>query len=134
MLPFFFGKLKLSNVEMASHLMITCTELAKKFVFFHKIKDTFSPITLLIWIFWVYWLSPTWCYIDCSWLMSWFDRYQLQLFYLTMEHHPSRYLQHAVSQITFDTFDQSQHLLHTLHKSFVCVFELRFYLSWNNKA
>ena len=34
----------------------------------------------------------------------------------------------------FDTFDLSQHLPHTLHKSFSCVFQLYFYLSWNHKA
>ena len=38
--------------------------------------------------------------------------------YLTVEHHPLRNLQHEILQTTFDTFDQSQHLLHTLHKSF----------------
>ena len=32
----------------------------------------------------------------------------------------------------FDMFYPSQHLLHTLHKSFA--FQLCFYLSWNNKA
>ena len=30
-------------------------------------------------------------------------------------------LQDETSPTTFDTFNQSQHLLHTLHKSFVCV-------------
>ena len=37
---------------------------------------------------------------------------------LTVEHPPAWNLSHETSQITFDTFDQSQHLLHTLHKSF----------------
>ena len=58
---------------------------------------------------------------DCSQLMSQFDRYQLQLVYLTVEHRPARNLQHKTSQTTFDIFNQSQHLLHTLHKSFLCV-------------
>ena len=53
--------------------------------------------------------------------MSQFDRYQLQLVYLTMEHHPARNLQHETLQTTFDTFDQSQHLLHMLHKYVFCV-------------
>ena len=41
------------------------------------------------------------------------------------DHGAARNLQHATSQTTFDTFDQSQHLLHTLHKSFFafsCIF------------
>ena len=59
--------------------------------------------------------------------MSRFDCYQLQLVYPTTEHHPARNLLHETSQTTFDMFDQSQHLLHTLHKSFFflhfsCVF------------
>ena len=51
---------------------------------------------------------------DCSQLMSWFDHYQFQLVFLTMKHCPVKSLQHE----TTDTFDQSQHLLHTLHRSF----------------
>ena len=77
---------------------------------------SFSPITS-IWIFWACWLSPMW-YNDCSQLMSQFDCYQLQLVYLTMEHRRMRNLQHKASQSTFGMFDQSEHLLHTLHKSF----------------
>ena len=53
-------------------------------------------------------------------LLFWFDRYQLQLVYPTVQHRPARNLQHKASQTTFDMFDQSQHLLHTLHKSFLC--------------
>ena len=61
--------------------------------------------------------------------MSQFDRYQLQLVYLTMEPRPARNLQHKTLQISFDMFDQSQNLLHTLHKSFFfllfsCIFTL----------
>ena len=58
---------------------------------------------------------------DCSQLMSQFDCYQLQLVYPTMEHRPSRNLQHGTLQTIFDMFDQSQDLPHTLHKSFLCV-------------
>ena len=35
--------------------------------------------------------------------MSQFDRYQLHLVYLTMEHRPARNLQHETLQTTFDT-------------------------------
>ena len=65
-----------------------------------------------------------------SQLMSQFDRYQLELVYLTVEHHLARNLQHRTSQTTFNTFNQSQHFLHTLDKSFFS----HFYLSYNNKA
>ena len=40
--------------------------------FFHKIKDmffSFSPMTLLIWIFWVCQLSPAWYNVDFSQLI-----------------------------------------------------------------
>ena len=71
--------------------------------------------------------------IVISQLTSRFDCYQLQLVHPTVEHHPARNFQHETSQTVFDMFDPSQHLLHTLHKSFTA-FQLRFYLSWNNKA
>ena len=58
-------------------------------------------------------------HIGCSQLMLWFVLYQLQLVYLTVEHCPARNLQQETLQITFDTFNQSQHFLHTLRKSFV---------------
>ena len=90
-----------------------------------KTHFSFSPITILIWIFWVCQLSPVWYKVDYTQLMSPFVSYQLQLVYLTMEHRPLRNLQHETSQTTFDTFDQSQHLLHTLQQSFLhvsCVF------------
>ena len=35
------------------------------------------------------------------------------------------------SLITFDMFDQSQHLLHTLHRLFFCAFQLPSYLYWS---
>ena len=82
-----------------------------------------------IWIFWVCQLSPAWYNVDCSQLLFWFDRYQLQLVYPTVEHRPERNLQHETSLTTFDTFNQSQHLL---DKSF-CALQLHFYLSWKNK-
>ena len=50
-----------------------------------KTHFLFSPITLLIWVFWVGWLFPMWYNIDRSQLMAWFDLYQLQLAYLTIE-------------------------------------------------
>ena len=65
--------------------------------------------------------------------MSQFDCCQLQLVYVTREQQPVRNFQQKTLKITFDTFNRSQHLLHTLHKSFF-VFQLCFYLSWNNKA
>ena len=90
----------------------------------------------LIWMFWVCW---SWYSVDCSQLMSWFDHFQLQLVYLTLEHYPKSWnfikLEHETSQTIFDSFDQSQHLLYTLHKSlFVCLFWLCFYLFWKNKS
>ena len=75
----------------------------------------------LIWIFWVCQLSPGGCNTDSSQLISWFDSYQLQLVYLTMKHHPARNLQHQI-WCCHDIFDQSQHLLHTLHKAFLLSF------------
>ena len=95
--------------------------LAKKSVWFFSIREkthiSFSLITLLIWIFWVCWLSPEWYNVDCQ-LTSQLDHYQLQLVYPTVEHRPARNLQLKTSQTNFDTFNQSQHLFHTLHKSF----------------
>ena len=46
------------------------------------------------------------------------DCYQPQLAYPTVEHPPARNLQPRSLQTTFDTFHQSQRLLHTQHKSF----------------
>ena len=70
---------------------------------------------------------------DCSQLMSWFEYYQLQLAYPSMDHHPVRNLQHGTLPDTSDMLDQSQHLFNITHKSFLG-FQLRFYISWNNKA
>ena len=46
--------------------------------------------------------------------MPQFDHYQLQQVYQTVEHHLERKLQHETLQITFDTFDELQYVLHTL--------------------
>ena len=55
--------------------------------------------------------------------INWDINYQLQLVCPTRDHCPMRNLQHETSN-TFDTFDQSWHLPHTLHKSFFffCIF------------
>ena len=45
----------------------------------NKTKLVQKIFNCLIWIFWVYLLSPTWYNINCSQLMSWFDHYQFQL-------------------------------------------------------
>ena len=66
----------------------------------------------MIWIFLLYRLSPMWCNIDCSHLMSQFDCYQLQLIYLTLEHCPVKIsstklhkplLTHLIGHSTFST-------------------------------
>ena len=90
----------------------------------------------LIWVFWVCWLSPVWCTIDYSQLMSWSDCYQLQLVYPIVEHHPVRNLQHKTSKTTFDTFSHSIFSIHgtIFFFFFFFAFQLRFYLSWNNEA
>ena len=57
-------------------------------------------------------------------LMSQFDCYQLQLVYPTVAHNPAN-LQHEILQTTFGMFSQSQHILHTLQRSFLyfsCIF------------
>ena len=48
--------------------------------------------------------------IDFSQLMSQFDYYQIQLFYLTMEHYLAENLQHETSPISFNTWDQFEHI------------------------
>ena len=83
--------------------------------------------SMLIWIFFVWWLSPALNNIDCSQLMSQFDCCQLQLAYPTVEHCSVRNLQHKTLQTTFDMFNQSQHLsIHCtnlfLHFSYVLSF------------
>ena len=71
--------------------------------------------------------------VDCSQWMSQFDCYQLQLVYPMVKHHSVRNLHQETSQTTFDTFNHSRNLLHTLQKSFF-TFQLCFYLSWRDKA
>ena len=95
------------------------------FSFFHK-KDTFFIFTNNFIALDILSMSSISQVVQCwLFLMSQFDRYQLQL-YQTMGHRPARNLQHETSQTTFVTFDQSQCLLHTLHRSFIlhssCVF------------
>ena len=50
-----------------------------------------------------------------SQLISRFDHCQVQVVCPSVEHHPARNVQHETWQTTFETFNQSQHLLHTLH-------------------
>ena len=76
---------------------------------------------ILIWVFWICRLSPKWQNIDCSQLISLFDHYQLQLVYPPGDHCSARNLQQETSLTTFDRLNQLQHLLRTLHRSFVCV-------------
>ena len=82
-------------------------------------QDGTKDFQCLIWILWVYQLSPKWCNVDCySPLMFQFDCQQLQLVYPTMVHGAVRNFHHKALKNTSDAFNQSQHLLHTLHKSF----------------
>ena len=81
--------------------------------------------SMLIWIFFVWWLSPALNNIDYSQLMSQFDCCQSQLAYPTMEHCLVRNLQHETLQTTFDMFNQSQHCTNLF-----CV-SVMFYLFWN---
>ena len=71
--------------------------------------------------------------IYCSHLMSQFDHYQLQLVYPSIGSN----IQQEISSTKlykplFDTFYQSQHILHILHIFFGI--SVAFYLSWSNKA
>ena len=68
------------------------------FSFFRKIKDTFFIFTNNFIDLDILSMSAV---SHVSQLMSQFDRYQLQLVYLTMEHSPARNLQHETSQTTF---------------------------------
>ena len=86
------------------------------------IKDGVNEFQCLIWIFWVCRLSPAWYKIDCSQLISLYDRYQLQLVYPTREHHSLRHLQHETLQTTFDMLVQSQHILYKLQISSCLIF------------
>ena len=99
-----------------------------------KTHFSFSPMTLLIWVFWVCRVSPT---IGFWWVEA---RGAAKHVIQCIRWPCSKELfgqnvcsAKKTSQTTFDMFDQSQHLLQTLHKSFFA-FQLHFYLSWNNKA
>ena len=88
--------------------------------FFCKIKFSFSPITLLIWIFQVCWLSPTWYNIDCSQCLDLITinfNWPTQPWSIAHRETSST----KTSQSSFDMFYQSWHLLHALHKSFFCL-------------
>ena len=106
------------------------------FSFFCKVDTffSFSPITLLIWIFWVCQISPTWYNIDCSQLMSRFDPYQLQLVFLW----PWSIIQRELSSTKLCkpllTYSISHSTFSTHCSNPFCMFQLHFYLSWNNKA
>ena len=91
------------------------------FTFFHKIKDTYFIFTNNFIDLDILSMSAVSRVVCWSQLIPRFDHYQLQLIYLIVEHHPVRNLQHETSQTTFDSFIQLQHLLHTQHKSFLCV-------------
>ena len=62
---------------------------------------------------------------DCSQLLSHFNDFLFQVVCPIVEHRLARNLQHKTLQTTFNTFDQSQHLCPTWHKSF-CMFQLCF--------
>ena len=67
--------------------------------FFHNIKSTFFIFTSnFIDLDILSTLAISSMVELCSQLMSQFDHYQLQLVYLTMEHHPVRNLQHETSK------------------------------------
>ena len=79
--------------------------------FFHKIKDTFFIFTnnfIDLDILSTGAISHV--KLHCSQLMSQLDCYQLQLVYLTIEHHPERNLQHETSQTTCDKFSHLKQL------------------------
>ena len=82
----------------------------------------------LIWMFWVCLLSPIWCSVDHFQCL---DLIAINLNWSTWPWSIIQWnLQHKTLQTTFDAFNQSQHLLHSLHKSFFA-FQLHFCLSWN---
>ena len=107
----------------------------RPFCFFHKTQDThfsFSPVTLLIWIFWVCQLSPM--------VGRWLFWIKVLVWSLSA---PSGLPNHGAASsekspawhFTTHSWHESQHLFHTLYKSFFFfAFQLHFYLSWNNKA
>ena len=96
-------------------------------ILFHKIKDVLFIFTNNLIDSDILSILATSCMVEHLLLSINFSIWSLvglQLICLTLKHCPVRNLQHKTSQTTVDTFDQSQHLLHTLHKflCFSCVF------------
>ena len=102
------------------------------FSFFHKIKVTFL-------IFTNNFIDLDILYMLAISHMDWLFSINVSIWQLsslndlpdTLEHHPERNFRHETSQTSFDTFDQSQHLL---TEQLFFPFQLHFYLSWNNIA
>ena len=95
--------------------------------FFCKIKDTFFICTNNFLELDILSMSAIFCMIyniDCSQLMSWFDCYQLQLVYLTVEHHPARNPRHDIWQTTFDTYSVTAPSPYAAQIFFVCFLHL----------
>ena len=82
----------------------------------NKTHFSFSPITLLIWVFWACLLSSALYNIDCPQLMPWFGHCHLNWSTWSWS-----MVQQKVSSTKLRkpllTRDQSQHLLHALHRS-----------------
>ena len=78
-------------------------------------------------------VGHNWCDLAAAAAKGIIDLYQLQPVYSTEQHCPMKNIQHKTSQTNSDKFTQSQHLMHTLHKSFLCI-SVAFLLSWNNKT
>ena len=100
-----------------------------RFNILHNIKDTFfifSNTSIDLGIFNMWAISPTWYDIDCSQLMSQFDtinfNWSTRLWNIIQREISSTKLHKPL----LTHFKKSQHLLHTLHKSFFA-FQLHFY-------
>ena len=96
-----------------------------------KIHFSFSPITLLIWIFSVCHLSLTWYNINRLQLMSWFNFSWTTQLWSIIQREISDMKLHKT--LLMCSINHSTFSVHSLHKSFFA-FHLHFYLSWNNKA
>ena len=95
----------------------------KSLLFFsHEIKDTFFIFTSTFIDLDILSMSAISRVVQ-QWLfsMSRFDRCQLQLVYMTVEHRPARNRQYETLQTTVDIFNQSQHLLHNTAQISFCV-------------
>ena len=105
--------------------------LAKSpFNFFHKIKDIFFIFTnnfIDLDILSMSTISHCWLLLVATHLAMHETPPQQRIFLPKY-----KYYQQTLQKFTFDTFDQSQHLLQTPHNYFL--FHLHFYLSWNNKS